>query len=244
MTGLSGNCGLLCLAEARMNRRSNHLLTMEVDYGLIVGSPEISRAKGQENREAAIDPKQDQPNREMNQGPSERRARVATVRGDRNDGRWVGDDGLAHEIGSVLPDHDMTLDLCASPYHGDRGLGQRSTGLSTPDSYGTQPCKLRQRHLAQARKVKMTGEQNRSEQLRSWDRESAVSGTGPFVSAFLSGGSSFGLGGTGTDVFPRPAGETVNGGEQGDARGQYAPVHFLSMQISLQIRGGATVCFD
>ena len=88
--------------------------------------------------------------REKGQGQSGTRA-VATVRVGQNCGYWADMGDLDHALYLFL-DHGLTLDLCAGPRHGDRGLGQRSTGLST-DSYGTQPCELRQRHLVQIKTI-------------------------------------------------------------------------------------------
>lgn len=110
---------------------------MEAGVGLVVDYRE-SLVKGRESHAVEIDPKRKHRGREMNQGQSGTRVRVATVQGGRNDGRWAGSDALVRDSCSC-PDLDSTLDLCACPCHGVRDLGWRSTGLSTQDSYGTQP---------------------------------------------------------------------------------------------------------
>lgn len=94
--------------------------------------------------------------REKSQGQSGTRV-VASARGDQDCGYWADTDGRDHDLCFSL-DRGLTLDLCVSPYHGDHGLGQHSTGLSTPDSYGTQPCRLRQRHLVQSGEVRYVNE--------------------------------------------------------------------------------------
>ena len=104
-----------------------------------------SSVKGLANRVEGNDLEQSHRGREMTRAPDVTRVEVAIVRNDQSYGRYGDDDhGLD---GVAFPDRDETRDLCAGLYHGDRDPGRHSTGLSTPDSFGIQPWRRRQRHL-------------------------------------------------------------------------------------------------
>jgi hypothetical protein len=109
-----------------------------------------------ENRGEEIGSRGNRPSRETDQAQIGTRGRgVATCRG-RNAGRWTGKG--VHGHGDSDPGHDWSLDLCACPGREDREdhAGRwRSTGLSAPDSYGTQPCKRCQPHLADEKNVEI-----------------------------------------------------------------------------------------
>lgn len=126
----------------------------QVGLNLVDGCCEILEVE--ENLDEEIDPERNHLGREKSQGQSGTRV-VATARGDRNCGYWADMDGLGHGLCFSL-DRGLTLDLSVSPCHGDHGLGQHSTGLSTPDSYGTQPCERRQRHLVQSGEMENVSE--------------------------------------------------------------------------------------
>lgn len=121
----------------------------QVGLNLVDGCCESFEAE--ENLEEEIDPERNHLCREKSQGQSGTRV-VATAPGDRNCGYWADMDGLGHDLYFSL-DRGLTLDLSVSPCHGDHDLGQHSTVLSTPDSFGTQPYQRRQRHLVQSEKV-------------------------------------------------------------------------------------------
>lgn len=118
------------------------------------GSSEV-----EENPEEEIDPERNHLGREKSQGQSGTRV-VATAPNDRNYGYWADMDGLGRDLCFSL-DRGLTLDLSVSPCHGDHGPGRHSTGLSTPDSYGTQPCRRRQRHLVQSGEVENVSKASR-----------------------------------------------------------------------------------
>lgn len=148
MTRLFEGRGLLC-RKVRSCGCSSHRLMTPVGSNLVDGC--CGSFEVEENLEEEIDPEQNHLGREKSQGQSGTRV-VATAPGDRNCGYWADMDGLGHDLCFSL-DRGLTLGPFVSPCHGDHGLGQRSTGLSTPDSYGAQPCKRRQRHLVQSGKV-------------------------------------------------------------------------------------------
>ena len=128
--------------------RSNHLPMIWVGSNLCGDCCGNSEVQGKPEDEVAL--KQNHLGREKRQGQSGTRA-VATVPGDRNCGYLADADDLGHDLYLCL-DHGLILDLCVSPRREDHALGQHSTGLSTPDSYGTQPFRLRQRHLVRTKK--------------------------------------------------------------------------------------------
>lgn len=153
MTRLFEDRGLLC-RKVRSCGCSSHRLMTPVGLNLVDGCCESFEVE--ENLEEEIDPERNHLGREKSQGQSGKRV-VATAPGDRNCGYWADMDGLGHDLCFSL-DRGLTLGPSVSPCHGDHGLGQRSTGLSTPDSYGTQPCKRRQRHLVQSGEVENVSE--------------------------------------------------------------------------------------
>lgn len=129
------------LCQTAQTRVCSGRQTKEVENGPVVGYHGSLKKdqKDQKDHAVEIDPKQSHRRRELDQGQSGTCAPVATVRSSRNGGRWAGSDAPVRDNDSFL-DLDLTLDLCACPYHGDRGgLGRHSTDLSAPDSYGTQP---------------------------------------------------------------------------------------------------------
>ncbi|KAJ5512211.1 hypothetical protein N7463_001763 [Penicillium fimorum] len=147
VTRLFEDRGLL-YRKVRKGERSSCRLMTRVALTLVDGCCEILGVE--ENLDGDIDPVRNHLGREKSQGQSGTRV-VATAPGDRNCGYWADMDGLGHDLCFCL-DRGLTLALSVSPCHGDHGLGQHSTGLSTPDSYGAPPCKRRQRHLVQSGK--------------------------------------------------------------------------------------------
>jgi hypothetical protein len=123
--------------QALMDGCSSSRRTKKVDDDLIVGYRESSK-KGRGNHEE-IDPEGSHLKCEMNQGRSGTRVMVATCWDSRNGGHLVAAGGLLDHDGDFCPGRDSILDLCDGPYPGGRCLDRRSSDLSEPDSYGTQP---------------------------------------------------------------------------------------------------------
>jgi hypothetical protein len=98
------------------------------------------------NHAEEIDPEESRSECEMGQGRSGRRVMVAIDWDSQNGGHLVATGGHLDHDSDFCPDLDWILDLCDGPCPGDHGLDRRSSGLSAPDSYGTQPLYLRQRH--------------------------------------------------------------------------------------------------
>lgn len=111
---------------------------MLVEDDLIGDSRETLR-KHRENHDEEMDPEGSLLNYEMGQGRSGRLVMVATDWNSRNCGRSVADGVHLDRDGDSCPCLDLTLDLCEGPCPGGHGLGRRSSGLSEPDSYGSQP---------------------------------------------------------------------------------------------------------
>lgn len=138
----------LCETRVPLYRRmqkdshSNHL-HLQVGSNLTGGCCGNSEVQGSLGDE--IDQERNRLVREKSQVQSGTRA-VATVLGDRNCGCWADVDDLYHDLCLCL-DRGQSLDLYVGHCRGDHARGQRSTDLSAPDSYGTQPCGRRQRHL-------------------------------------------------------------------------------------------------
>ncbi|KAF3395876.1 hypothetical protein F1880_007029 [Penicillium rolfsii] len=116
---------------------SNHR-TRKFDEDLGVDYRESSR-KGLENHEGEIDPAGGHLRCEMCQGRGGTRVMVATLWDSRNDGHLGATGGHLDHDADFCPGRDSILDLCDGPYPGGHCLDRRSSDLSEPDSYGTQP---------------------------------------------------------------------------------------------------------
>ncbi|KAJ5832007.1 hypothetical protein N7474_000318 [Penicillium riverlandense] len=134
-----------CLVGGRIDGCSESRLQQT---GVVEGSG-VDRAGAQrvtdpETRGEEIGSRGNRPSRETNQAQIGTRGR-----------------GGVHGHGDSDPGHDWSLDLCACPGREDREDREdhagrwRSTGLSAPDSYGTQPCKRCQPHLADEENVEI-----------------------------------------------------------------------------------------
>lgn len=146
-----------CLVGGRIDGCSKgRRLQTGVVEGSGVGRSGPQRVTDPENRGEEIGSRGNRPSRETDQAQIGTRGReVATCR-DRNGGRWAGKG--VHGHGDSDPEHDWSLDLCACPGREDRedhAGRSRSTGLSAPDSYGTQPCERCQPHLADEENVEI-----------------------------------------------------------------------------------------
>lgn len=107
-------------------------------HGLTVES-RGTRTKDRENLEEEIRPQGSHSMGGMGQGRSGTRVVVATCWDSRNGGHLPATDGLLDHDSDFCPGLDSILDLCDGPCPGGHGLDRRSSGLSAPDSYETQP---------------------------------------------------------------------------------------------------------